>query len=152
MSHPEAELCPHCGAKMVEYRQRLNKVLVRGLVKAYKAGDRGTKAVHLVDVFPGGPGTNDYSEHCNFQKLRYFGLVVPSGDQGRWELTWKGRMFVQGRVWCYPIAVTYRGETVRFEGEAIAIDEVIHIIRLAPDWMDDAEPHNPEEDNPEGER
>lgn len=128
-----------CGALAVEHKQKLNKVMVKGLVKVAEISMHGP--VHLKDAI------TDYSQRCNFQKMRWFGLVEKSHDAdgkrlvGKWNITKKGRLFLGGVGYCYPIAWTWRGRTVRFEGEPIEITDVVHDVRLREDWAADARTH-----------
>jgi hypothetical protein len=110
-----AERCPHCDAKMVEYRHVFNKGLAQGLYELFAAGGGpiNLRSLKLTRT-----------QWTNFQKLRYWGLAARTKEDGGWALTTKGFDFItQGTViskWVY----TYRGATVRFEGKNCVFDEV----------------------------
>jgi hypothetical protein len=106
--------CPHCGAKMVEYRHRLSRPLVSALARLEKAGGRANIAeIGLT-----------HNQVCNFQKLRYWGFVWKVGN-GEWELTEHGREFLNHGVPTYTNAITFRGKQVRMEGKAIYARELL---------------------------
>lgn len=140
------EHCESCGAKIVEYKHGLNKLLASALLKV--AALSKSRPVHLKEAHL------THSERDNFQKLRYFGLVAKSFSddglriQGCWQLTPKGRLFVEGIGYCYPTVWTYRGDPVRFEGDPIEIVDLIDTsstsyqeIKLAQDYAAEAMPH-----------
>lgn len=107
-------VCEHCGAKTVEYRHTFNLALASGLFKLYRRDDATSNLKYI------GLTRNQWD---NFQKMRYWGLVEKAGRDdgsrigGVWRVTALGRRFIeageaiQRRVW------TYRGNTVRFEGD-----------------------------------
>lgn len=136
---PNVAICDACGAKIVEYRQRLNQLHVEGLRALYAAGGKG---VHI-----GKDLQLEFSEQSNFQKMRYFGLVEKAytedglRQKGRWDITQKGRLFVEGIGYCYPVVWTYRGDPVRFEGEPIEINDVTGEVDESEDYAATALPH-----------
>lgn len=136
-----AEYCECCGAKIVEYKHRLNRVLCRALEKLYAKGPGDWHLEQDLDL--------THSEQDNFQKLRYFGLVEKSFDsdglriKGCWRITTKGRLFVEGSVWCYPAVWTWRGDPIRFEEEPVEITDILPPIQEAADYAAEAQPHDP---------
>jgi len=132
-----AEVCPTCGAKVVEYKHNLNRLNVRALRALYRT--MGGIAVHLNEDL-----RLTYNEQANFQKLRYFGLVEKAYDAdglrlgGRWSITNKGRLFVAGIGYCYPSVWTFRGEPIRFEGEPVEISDVVADVDEREDYVANA--------------
>lgn len=134
-----SEVCEACGAKTVEYRHRLSEPLVKGLAKLEQAGG-GPINLKELDL--------TWSQRDNFQKLRYFGLVLRcrredgSRRNGVWEITGKGRMFLAGTIGVQHVAVTYRGETIRMEGEQVDATDVIgDLYQQREQWAREAVPH-----------
>jgi len=132
-----APLCPYCGAKMVEYRHTLNVGLCVGLKRLGMAGGRA----HLKDL------RLTYSQRCNFQKLRYWGLVenVLANDRirsGVWALTPFGERFLTNSLPCPMIIVTYRAVPVRSEWPARYAYEIRERRWWElEDYVDNQEPH-----------
>lgn len=133
-------MCEACGAKTVEYRHHLSNPLVIGLAKLERAGG-GPINLKEIDL--------TWSQRDNFQKLRYFGLVARcyredgSRRNGVWEITGKGRMFLGGTVGVEQVAVTYRGETVRMEGDLVDAEDVSEVLyQQREQWAAEAEPHD----------
>jgi hypothetical protein len=112
--------CKLCGAKTVEYSHNINKGLCNAIVKLYNAG--GMAQLSNISLTK--------SEYCNFQKLKYWGLVdkitniEKRGKGGEWMITKSGKDFVMGQCAIPEKAITYRGETIRHEGA----DTFIHLI------------------------
>jgi len=118
----EACLCPHCGAKMVDYRFGFNKGLSVFLGRLYENKGKACKTDNL--------GLT-YSQRTNSQKLAYWGLAVPvkqteeqSKKRGWWAITQKGIDFIEGRISIPKHAITRRGDIVGFEGEQIYLEDV----------------------------
>lgn len=131
---PGDGLCPHCGGKMVEYRHHLSTPLVLALRRLLVAG-RGP--VHLGEL------DLTYSQRCNFQKLRYFGLVDyadPNRRSGRWRVTDAGVRFVRGETECYESVWTFRGERVRWDGERIRLRDVVADYETREEWAAESAP------------
>ena len=115
----DPKLCPHCGAKMVEYKHGFNVALAIGLARTYAAG----KPVNLNTL---GLTRNQWD---NYQKLRYWDLVAKAErDDGKniggvWVVTERGEQFVNGRIKVQSHVWTYRGERVRYEGKEIGFSD-----------------------------
>ena len=125
--------CPHCDAKMVEYRHSFNQGLAQGLYELFAVGGGpiSLRNLKLTRV-----------QWTNFQKLRYWGLVIRTKEDGEWRLTAKGFDFITQGTTIPKWVFTYRGETVRFEGEACVFNEV-HSPKYdkKPDYVATATPH-----------
>lgn len=114
------EICEHCGAKMVEYKHIINKMLVEALWKLKQAG--GAANASKIGL------TNN--QWNNFQKLRYWGLIEKYKKSGMnikgwWSITIKGRMFLDRIHSISEHVVTYRGEPVREEGREVKADDYL---------------------------
>lgn len=99
--------CPHCGAKMVEYKQRLTPGLVSCLSKAIEfvhANNRNE--FHLQRDL-----NLTKTEFANFQKLRYFALVAQvEGKDGSWLITSRGGEFLRNEKGIPEFVKTYRNK------------------------------------------
>lgn len=137
---PNDEFCDHCGAKVVEYKHSLSAGLAGALRKF--SGMYGLYAGELSLVIQ-----LTYSERCNFQKLRYWGLVKKMGDQdgkgGMWNITAQGNAWLRGDTTVSKHVWTYRAQVRRFEGEPVHVEEVLDGWRWRPDYRGDAAPHDP---------
>ena len=130
--------CEHCGAKMVEYKHGLSKKLCRALAMVVTRSN-STEPQEIREM------GLDYSHRCNFQKLRYWGLVEKIGDKdskgGLWRVTERGMAFVMGKISCPRFAWTYRGDVVRHEGEPINITDISGGWKYRIDYARESEPH-----------
>jgi hypothetical protein len=122
----EKEVCPYCGAEKKEVATHsLTTGLVRDLIIfAKRAKEKGENKVHITKEL-------DFSinQWCNFQKLRYFGLVAKweaeDGNKktGFWVLTRNGLEFLQGKLSVHKkVSATKKGITERSE-EMVCIDD-----------------------------
>lgn len=130
----EVERCPHCNAKIVEYKHGLSKVLVRSLVKVAKRG----AGAHRISEFL------SKSEYTNFSKLQYWGLAekADGGERGGvWKVTQLGLEFIKGHIQLRQYAWSYRGELVRFDGNRIYVMDVTGGWKYRPDYAREARPH-----------
>jgi hypothetical protein len=130
-------LCPHCGAKMVKYRHGISVPLVTGLRRLLHAGGGPINIKEL------GLTRNQWD---NFQKLRYWGLVVQvevdgQRKKGVWQITPQGQHFlfneqaIPRRVW------TYRGEFQHADGDAtVRITEVVDWYEKREDYIRSSRP------------
>lgn len=115
------KLCSACDAPMVEYRHTLSKGLISALAKACEQDG----PFHLNSL-----GLT-YNQQCNFQKLRYWGLVAkcydPDGERnnGWWVVSDFGRNFFNGRITCARQVWTYRGDFLCFDGEHVYVSQVL---------------------------
>ncbi len=136
-------ICPHCHAKMVEYRHSLSIPLVTGLGRLYRHA--GGQAVNLIEL------ELTRNQWDNFQKLRYWGLVKKARNEdggrmaGWWQLTEKGRMFLTGELRVPPAVWTYRGEMVRWSSEPqISAKDVVGFYLKREDYAASAIPVDPQ--------
>lgn len=130
MPKPPVKTCACCGAKVVEYRHGLSRLLVKTLVIACRQSDWGRQPFHVSnnEAFT-------YSEASNFQKLRYWGFVQACTDEehkeGWWTLTPFGRDFIEGAVDAPRYVWTFRGELASgHEDEARVV-----IFQVDPEWI-----------------
>lgn len=125
MAKEKGEICPHCGAKVVEYRHRFNKVLASALLKLSKfSGPVETKTLSM-----------SHSELANLQKLSYWGLIENT-KLGVWGLTDVGRQFVSGSSTIYEAVWSFRGEFRRFEGELILFKDHMPMPEQRPAYQE----------------
>lgn len=130
---PGAEDCGCCGAHNVEHKHSLNAVMRRGIVALYLAGG----SAHYTEM-----GLDD-SEKANLRKFRYFGMIDPIGDHtGRYELTERGRDFVEGRLSVPKIAWTFRNVVQKWDGDHVFIHELKGGAPSYREWAAAAIPHN----------
>ena len=103
----EPKRCPHCNASMNEHRHKLNKNLMKALyyvAKTYKKEPFNIKELDKV-------------AYCNFQSLRYWGLIEPhfeKGDRkgGQWKVTANGLGFCMLQSKVPEVVWSYRGKIV----------------------------------------
>jgi len=121
MRRGDTNYCECCGAKLVEYKHGLSKGLCRSLAKAVVTF--GDTEPHDIKDMP-----LDYNHRCNFQKLRYWGLVEKIGDSlgkgGKWRVTEKGMSFVKNEISVDRFVWTYRGEVESYDGEKLFITDI----------------------------
>lgn len=106
---------------MVEYCHSLSAPMVQGLKRLLMAGGKANlKTLNL-----------ERNVWDNFQKLRYFNLVVRSTkdnglrDNGVWEVTELGRNFLSGEATVPARVWTYRGEFRRVEGDLVKVSDLL---------------------------
>lgn len=116
----EIKRCQCCGAKIIEYRNTLNKSMVDALRKLYLNGGKA----HLqndLDITK-----NQYN---NFQKLQYWDLVKKhydaSGERasGVWEVTSHGEDFLTGKIKIHRNVITYRSVRKEYTGGLVSIQD-----------------------------
>lgn len=125
MAANNIEICPCCGQKIVIYKHKLNKTLIKALVKLWEHGGQG-KASEL--------GLNN-SEFTNFQKLTYFSLVDKNGST--YILTYKGRMFLKNQLMVPTVVYTKNAIPVKYEEEKYAGD-IEDYIQVKEEWQEQA--------------
>lgn len=135
----EPETCSSCGAKLVEYRHGMSKLLAKGL-RAF-AEKYGDKPGEIADL------GFDYSTRGNFQKLRYFDLVEkvgdPEGKGGTWRVTQRGLDFLSGKITIPQSAWTFRADRVRYGGKEIAFKSLSGGWNYKPQYAQEATSHEP---------
>lgn len=119
MSSVKPEFCQHCGARLTGRYETLSKALCMVLIKAYvKARLKGKNSLHLQTDLP----DLDKNEYNNFQKLRYFGLVMKNpNESNEWQITKKGVGFLKGETDCAFKVYVFRNEVQRSEPEMVTI-------------------------------
>lgn len=131
--------CPHCKAKMIEYKFSLNTGLVSCLYKLKKAG--GQAEVSKLGL--------SNSQYVNFQKLAWWGLVVKiTGEDevekrrgGKWGITKKGGRFLRGEAQVKKYVHTYRGEVIRTDGTELFIEDVKDGYKYRIDYVEEGVAH-----------
>jgi len=132
------KICSACGAKMVEYRHKLNAGMVTSLKKLYDVG--GSAHLNALEL--------NYNQRCNFQKLRYWGLVGrASNESGVWILSQYGRAFIEGTSTAPSHTWSYRGDPIDKEDNDITNVTFSDILedrayKKRDDYLDDEEPHS----------
>ena len=142
----QPKTCDSCGAKMVDYRHKLNVGIVISLKKLYDVG--GSAHLNALQL--------SYISRSNFQKLRYWGLVGRrEQESGVWIISSYGRAFIEGKVTAPSHVWSYRGQPIDkddkdityvnfsdFVGNATTQKEKdLLTYKKRPDYADDAEPH-----------
>lgn len=117
----------------------MSRSLVRALAKFAGAG-RGPVEIAAAPL--------SYSERCNLQKLRYWGLLrhrgEPGGKGGLWEITDSGYAFLSGEVRLPRFVWTFRGEPVSLEGPEVHVQDAIDGWKRRPEWARESRPAVPE--------
>lgn len=129
--------CECCGAKIVEYKHILNK----GLVSALYELQRHKEPVPLTAL------AISRNQWTNFQKLRYWGLAEKEVREngtgtGQWFITSIGSSFIRGDLAVPMNAWTFRGETVRLDGNDVMFRDVFrNDYRRRKNYADDSQVH-----------
>ena len=113
--------CPACDQHVQQYRRTINKGMVAGLLKLYRAA--GThRFVHLPTVV----GRKSSEE----SKLAYWNLIAeerverPDGGRaGHWGVTQRGHHFLVGTLTVPKFAVVYNGQLLRLEGDPVSVQD-----------------------------
>ncbi len=139
MAAAKGKLCPHCGAKMVEYTHTLSRGLIGGFYKAVKsAAANGFFEIGKVEGLT-------YSQRENLRKLQYWSVIRKADETspkgGEWYITTRGMAFIKGVITLSKKVVTYRGDVVRFEGKQTSIGDVTGGWKYRPDYANEAVPH-----------
>ena len=142
MTNKEIERCPHCDAKMVEYKHGLSKVLMAGLRSVMRVVD-GAGYFHIGKVELSHP------QRQNLPKLKYFGIIEKVGDAnghgGEWRVTRTGMQFVTGQVSLQKSRRTYRNTVIEEMGDYVFITDVTEGWKYRPDYVRESQPHNPQQ-------
>ena len=106
-------ICPSCGSLVDEVKHRIGVEMIRGLCNLAKVG--------------GGAEINGFGltakQRSKFYELKYWGLIENrGGGSGWWKLTSKGLKFVTGAITVQRYVYTYRGESIRNEGNDVGVD------------------------------
>ena len=135
----EAKRCPHCDAKMVEYKHSLSKNLLRGFARIVYSVEPALRFQFKDCEFL------SYSQASNMQKLRYWGMIQKEADEagkgGDWLITPLAIKFLKGEL-SLPVAVwSYRAAWVRDEGATKTVDQITDGWKYRPKYAAEAVAH-----------
>lgn len=125
-------VCPTCGRKITEYKHSINKTLVACLARLNALGGRARLDKMGLDN----------THFANFQKLRYFGLAVPTNEHNEWQITNNGIWFLQGRIQISRFVITRNAIVVRQSTEVVFINEVKDCVSYKVEWQEQARQAN----------
>jgi len=125
-------ICPACGRKITEYKHTINKTLVAGLARLNALGGRAR--IDRMGL--------DYTQFTNFQKLRYFGLAIPTNEHSEWQITEQGVWFLQGRIQISRFVITRNANVVRKSTELVFINQIKDCVDYKIDWKEQARQPN----------
>ena len=128
----KVSICPSCGHKITEYKHSINKTLVGCLARLNALGGRAR--LDKLGL--------DNTHFNNFQKLRYFGLAVPSGENSEWQITDHGIWFLQGRIQTPRFVITRNANVIRKSAELVFISEIKECVAYKIEWKDQAKQPN----------
>lgn len=121
-------VCPTCGHKLVEYKHTMNKTLVSCLARLNAMGGRAR--LDKMNL--------NNTQFSNFQKLRYFGLAIPTNEHNEWQITNNGVWFLQGKIQIYRFVITKNATTIRQSDELVYITEVKDCVQYKVNWQQQA--------------
>jgi hypothetical protein len=121
-------ICPTCGQKIVQYKHGLNRTLISCLWNLYRAGGRAR-----IDKL----GLEN-TQFTNFQKLRYFHLVVMTNQHNEWQITRDGLEFIQGRKAIWKFVITKNASVIERSQELVFIHEVKDCVQYKIEWRTQA--------------
>lgn len=121
-------ICPECGHKIVEYKHSINKTLVSCLHRLNALGGRARLDKMQLDN----------TQFANFQKLRYFGLAIPTNENNEWQITDQGVWFLQGRIQVSRFVVTKNAAVIRKSTELVFIGEIKDCVQYKSEWQSQA--------------
>lgn len=125
----ESDICPHCGAAMKEWQQRLTPGIIDALRKiCLWAIENKTTTIHIPTIFP------DRSSGNNSYKLQYFAMMkaTPDHRSGYFEIQEKAFDFISGRIPCHVWVKTFRNNVVEYSKEKIFVKEVKRLWKKYP--------------------
>ena len=129
MGKNNISICPTCGQKIVDYKHNINKTLVSCLWHLYRAGGRAR--LDNMEL--------DNTQFTNFQKLRYFHLVVATGQHSEWQITKEGTEFLQGRRKIPKFVITRNALVKQVSDELVFVQEVKECVSFKVEWREQAE-------------
>ncbi len=80
----------------------------------------------------------DNTHFANFQKLRYFGLAIPTNENNEWQITNHGVWFLQGRIQISRFVITKNASVVRKSDELVFINEIKDCVQYKINWQQQA--------------
>lgn len=117
------DCCPHCGANITPFPQRLSTGLVGALIKAVTfVQAKGMNQFHLQKDLV----SLSKNEYNNFQKLRFHGLVAKAkveNKPGYWLITRRGGQFLRGELFVPKTAYTLRNKVIGHSNDLIGIKD-----------------------------
>lgn len=117
--------CPTCGRKSTDYKHSINKTLVSCLWALYNAG--GCARLDKMGL--------DNVQFTNFQKLKYFNLVVSTGKNNEWQITRLGVDFLQGRKAIHKFVITRNALVLQWSEEQLFVQEIKDCVQYKVDWQ-----------------
>lgn len=120
--------CPTCGQKLVDYKHNINKTLISCLWHLQNAG--GLARLDKLQL--------DNTQFTNFQKLRYFHLVVATGQHSEWQITRAGTEFLQGRRRIPKFVITRNAVVKQASDELVFVQEVKDCVAFKVEWQEQA--------------
>ena len=117
--------CPECGQKIVDYKHNINRTLISCLWHLHNAG--GLARLDKLKL--------DNTQFTNFQKLRYFHLVVATGKHSEWQITRLGTEFLQGRKRIPRFVITRNAATKLVSDELVYVYEVKDCVSFKVEWQ-----------------
>ena len=124
--------CPVCGSKITDYKHSITKTLVECLARLHAMG--GRSRLDKLGL--------DNTHFNNFQKLRYFGLAVPTGENSEWQITNQGIWFLQGRIQISRFVITRNAKVIRSSTELVFITDVKDCVSYKIEWKEQARQPN----------
>lgn len=128
----EVSICPVCGRKITEYKHSINKTLVSCLHRLNALGGRARLDKMQLDN----------TQFANFQKLRYFGLAIPTNENNEWQITDHGIWFLQGRIQISKSIITRNAAVIRKSTELVFINQVKDCVDYKVAWKEQARQPN----------
>lgn len=116
------EKCPFCGAKKKMYWHNLSAGLVQTLAKFAQA----IKVKGVNDIHVGKDLVLDNAAYNNFNKLKYWGLVVKTGVGGHWKLTEKGTLFLQNKIAINKRVKTFRNKVEEKDENRVTVQDCLN--------------------------
>lgn len=118
--------CPCCNQLCMLYDRKIDRDLSLSLIKIYKLQqDTGKSWVHVQNELKFTSG--------NYGKLRFWGLLVPRGDEpekdtktsGYWSITELGKKFVNGKVSIPKSVLVYDNKKYGQSDKLVTIQEAL---------------------------
>jgi len=119
-------ICPTCGRKSTDYKHTINKTLVSCLWALYNAG--GCARLDKLGL--------DNVQFTNFQKLKYFNLIVSTGQNNQWQITRLGTDFLRGRKSIARFVITRNALIVRWADEMVFVKDVKDCVQYKVEWQE----------------
>lgn len=125
---PEKE-CFYCNAKLKKHPHRLSKGLCNALIKLKAAIiEKRSNCIHLQSEVQ-----LSKNEFCNFQALRYFGLVAKYIDpetkqrkEGYWLITKRGNAFTKNKISIHSHITTFRNKIDSRSEKLVKISDILN--------------------------